>query len=139
MLHISGHGSPGTLDLENEDGSARTVTAEQFLDQAIPAGRMPPVISLAACYTDAAASQDGVSFAARLCARGAGAVVATETSITDTYATRLLARLYGTLARSHTPTSSPRCPMRGVKSRPSWRPPRASGTTSWPGWANGRP
>ena len=36
-------------------------------------------------------------------------------------------------------TSSPRCPMRGVKSRPSWRPPRTSGTTSWPGWANGRP
>ena len=64
---------------------------------------MPPVISLAACYTDAAASQDGVSFAARLCARGAAAVIATETSITDTYATRLLARLYGTLARSHDP------------------------------------
>ena len=27
VLHISGHGSPGTLDLENEDGSARPVTA----------------------------------------------------------------------------------------------------------------
>jgi tetratricopeptide (TPR) repeat protein len=103
VLHISGHGSPGTLDLENEDGSVRPVTAGQFLDLAIPPGRMPPVISLAACYTDAAASEDGVSFAARLCARGAAAVVATETSITDTYATRLLARLYGTLARSHTP------------------------------------
>ena len=103
VLHISGHGSPGTLDLENEDGSARRVTAGQFLDQAIPAGRMPPVISLAACYTDAAASQDGISFAARVCARGAAAVIATETSITDTYATRLLARLYGTLARSHDP------------------------------------
>ena len=103
VLHISGHGSPGTLYLENEDGSARPVTAGQFLDLAIPPGRMPPVITLAACYTDAAASQDGVSFAARLCARGAAAVVATETSITDTYATRLLARLYGTLARSHDP------------------------------------
>ena len=57
VLHISGHGSPGTLDLENEDGSARTVTAGQFLDLAIPPGRMPPVISLAACYTDAAASR----------------------------------------------------------------------------------
>ena len=33
---------------------------------------MPPVISLAACYTDAAASQDGISFAARLCAAGRG-------------------------------------------------------------------
>ena len=30
-------------------------------------------------------------------------MIATETSITDTYATRLLARLYGTLARSGSP------------------------------------
>ena len=64
---------------------------------------MPPVITLAACYTGAAASEDGASFAAQLCARGAAAVIATETSITDTYATRLLARVYGTLARSGSP------------------------------------
>jgi hypothetical protein len=61
---------------------------------------MPPVITLAACYTDAVGSDDGISFAAQLCQRGAAAVIATETSITDTYATRLLARLYGTLART---------------------------------------
>ena len=103
VLHISGHGSPGTLDLENEDGSARPVTADEFVDQAIPPGRMPPVITLSACYTDAAASQDGTSFAARLCQRGAAAVIATETSITDTYATRLLARVYGTLAQASDP------------------------------------
>ena len=70
---------------------------------AIPPGRMPPVITLAACYTGAAASEDGASFAAQLCERGAAAVIATETSITDTYATRLLARVYGTLARSGSP------------------------------------
>ncbi len=103
ILHISGHGSPGQLNLENEDGSARPVTADEFLRNAIPPGRMPPVITLAACYTDAAASQDGTSFAGRLCARGAAAVIATETSITDTYATRLLARVYGALARSREP------------------------------------
>ena len=103
VLHISGHGSPGTLDLENGDGSARAVTADELADQAIPPGRMPPVITLSACYTDAAASQDGTSFAARLCQRGAAAVIATETSITDTYATRLLARLYGALAQAIDP------------------------------------
>jgi tetratricopeptide (TPR) repeat protein len=100
VLHISGHGAPGVLSLEKEDGSARAVTAEEFVSEAVPPGRMPPVITLAACYTDAAGSQDGTSFAARLCARGAAAVIATETSITDIYATRLLARVYGTLARS---------------------------------------
>ena len=73
------------------------------MEQAIPPGRMPPVITLSACYTDAAASQDGDSFAARLCQRGATAVIATETSITDIYATRLLARVYGTLARCPQP------------------------------------
>ena len=103
VLHISGHGSPGTLDLENEDGSARTVSAEEFLDLAVPPGRMPPVVTLAACYTAAAGSEDGASFAARLCQRGAAAVIATETSITDTYATRLLARVYGTLTQASDP------------------------------------
>ena len=103
VLHISGHGSPGRLDLENEDGSACEVSAEEFVERAIPPGRMPPVITLSACYTDAADSEGGTSFAARLCQRGATAVIATETSITDTYATRLLARVYGTLARSRNP------------------------------------
>ena len=99
VLHVSGHGLPGRLDLEDDDGSARPVSAEQFLREAVPAGKMPPVIVLAACYTDAAA-QGGASFAAELCAHGAAAVIGTETSVTDTYATRLLARVYGELART---------------------------------------
>ena len=103
VLHLSGHGDPGVLQLEDEDGTPQQVTAGEFVQLAIPPGRMPPVITLAACYTDAAGSDDGGSFAAQLCARGAAAVIATETSITDTYATRLLARLYGTLARTSTP------------------------------------
>ena len=100
ILHISGHGSPGELILENDDGSARPVTREEFLREAIPPGRMPRVITLAACYTDAAGSEGGASFAAHLCGHGAAAVIATEASITDIYATRLLARVYGALARS---------------------------------------
>jgi tetratricopeptide (TPR) repeat protein len=103
VLHFTGHGSPGLLQLEDEDGAAMAVTADELCDQAIPPGRMPPVITLAACYTDAAATQDGVSFAARLCQRGASAVIATETSVTDTYATRLLARVYGALAQTADP------------------------------------
>jgi len=103
VLHITGHGSPGRLYLENPDGTVRPVTAGEFVDKAIPAGKMPPVITLAACYTDAAASQGGTSFAAQLCQHGAAAVIATETSVTDTYATRLLARVYGTLAQAGDP------------------------------------
>jgi CHAT domain len=41
VLHITGHGSPGTLALENDDGSARLVTADEFADLAVPPGQMP--------------------------------------------------------------------------------------------------
>jgi tetratricopeptide (TPR) repeat protein len=103
VLHITGHGSPGRMYLENQDGTARPVSADEFVEHAVPAGKMPPVITLAACYTDAAGSQDGTSFAAQLCQHGATAVIATETSITDTYATRLLARVYGALGQASDP------------------------------------
>ena len=98
VLHITGHGTPGKLLLEDQDGASLPVTAEEFIGQAIPAGQMPPVITLAACYTDVITSENGASFAARLCQRGAAAVIATESAVTDIYATRLLARLYGALA-----------------------------------------
>ena len=103
VLHVSGHGSPGKLDLENEDGTALPVTAEEFLQKAIPQGKMLPLITLSACYTDVAAAKGAASFAARLCQRGASAVIATETSVTDIYTTRLLARVYATLARARHP------------------------------------
>ena len=103
VLHVTGHGSPGTLALENHDGSARPVTADEFVDLAVPPGQMPPVVTLSACYTDAVGNAGGASFAARLCQRGAAAVIATETSITDTYATRLLTRVYGALAQASNP------------------------------------
>lgn len=54
VLHLSGHGSPGRLVLEDEQGNARTVDADEFVDDAIPPGRMPPMVVLSACYTDVA-------------------------------------------------------------------------------------
>ncbi|MGH4026586.1 MAG: CHAT domain-containing protein, partial [Pseudonocardiaceae bacterium] len=98
VLHLSGHGEPGTLILEDEHGTAREVDADTFMDEAIPAGAMPPVISLAACYTDAPTEAGAASFAARLVERGASVVIGTETSVTDRYATQLFARVYGELA-----------------------------------------
>ena len=38
VLHISGHGSPGRLDLEDEDGTARPVTADELVRPGDPAG-----------------------------------------------------------------------------------------------------
>ncbi|HZN18199.1 MAG TPA: tetratricopeptide repeat protein [Micromonosporaceae bacterium] len=102
VLHISAHGGPGVLVLEDEAGNARSVTADELVDEAVPAGAMPPVVALAACYTDTP-DADGVSFAGRLLARGAAAVIGTETSVTDRYATSLFARVYTQLAETDHP------------------------------------
>jgi tetratricopeptide (TPR) repeat protein len=103
VLHVSAHGGPGTLTLEDEEGQARSLDADTFVKEAIPAGAMPLLVCLAACYTNVATAADAPSFAARLLQRGASAVVATETSVTDRYATRLFARLYGRLAEAPRP------------------------------------
>ena len=103
VLHLSAHGSPGAIVVEDDLGQARTVDADTFVDEAVPAGRMPPLVCLAACHTNVAAAAEAPSFAARLLQRGAAVVVATETTVTDRYATRLFARLYGRLAAATVP------------------------------------
>ncbi|MEU8285164.1 tetratricopeptide repeat protein, partial [Micromonospora sp. NPDC048905] len=103
VLHLSAHGAPGILHLEDEQGRSRSVDPETLMAEAIPEGRMPRVISLAACYTDADGEDGAGSFAARMARRGAGAVIATQTSVTDAYATRLFAAVYAELAASARP------------------------------------
>lgn len=72
------------------------VTADQFVAEVVPPGRMLPVIALAACHNDAAAASGDPSFATRLIARGASGI-GTETVVTDVYATRAFTRIYGAL------------------------------------------
>jgi tetratricopeptide (TPR) repeat protein len=103
VLHLTGHGAPGRLLLEDEDGNPCEIDADTFVEEAIPAGRMPTVVTLAACYTNVADDPAMPSFAARLARRGPATVIATETSVTDVYATRLLARVYSNLASADAP------------------------------------
>ncbi|MCX4092544.1 tetratricopeptide repeat protein [Nocardia sp. alder85J] len=102
ILHISGHGEPGYLVLEDEQGAQRPVTAAEFAAEAIPAGLMPPVIALSACYTSVAGT-DIESVAAGLVARGANVVIGTEASVSDRYATAVFADAYRQLAQSGAP------------------------------------
>jgi len=102
VLHLSGHGRPGAIELEDEDGNARVLDAQRFVAEAIPPGIMPPVIAMSACYSDTAAAAD-VSFAAALMGLGATAVIGTETAVTDVYATRVFSRIYGELAAAEVP------------------------------------
>jgi tetratricopeptide (TPR) repeat protein len=103
VLHLSGHGSPGYMTLEDAKGNSRQVDADTFIDEAIPPGAMPWVFGLSACFTNTKAESDASSFATRLMERGASAVIATETSLTDVFSTRLFSRTYGHLASSSTP------------------------------------
>ncbi|MFV0457806.1 MAG: CHAT domain-containing protein [Actinomycetales bacterium] len=107
VLHISGHGSPGRLVLEGDDGKAVFVTAREFVDGAVPPGKMPPMVSLAACYTNVpgeGADSPVAAFADGLVAAGVPVVVGTETSVTDRYATRVFAQVYADLARAVIPS-----------------------------------
>ncbi len=103
VLHLSGHGRPGAIELEDDDGNARVLDAERFVAEAIPPGRMPPVIALSACHTDAVTAAGDQSFAAALIGLGAAAVIGTETAVTDVYATRVFTRIYGMLADTEEP------------------------------------
>ena len=103
VLHLSGHGSPGAIELEDDDGNARNLDAQQFVAEAIPPGRMPPVIALSACHTGATTATGDPSFAAALISLGASAVIGTETAVTDVYATQVFTRVYGHLADADLP------------------------------------
>jgi tetratricopeptide (TPR) repeat protein len=50
VLHISCHGLPGRLQMEDEDGGAVGVTAEQLLEPMRKAGRHLPMVLLSSCH-----------------------------------------------------------------------------------------
>ena len=101
VLHISCHGSAGRLVLEDENGGARLVDARTLIEEAIPPGKMPPVICLSACDTNVTdPSGDLPAVADELVSSGAPAVIGTETSVSDRYATLVFARVYAELAKA---------------------------------------
>ena len=104
VLHISCHGSAGRLVLEDENGGARLVDARTLIEEAIPPGKMPPVICLSACDTNVTdPSGDLPAVADELVSSGAPAVIGTETSVSDRYATLVFARVYAELAKTTEP------------------------------------
>lgn len=95
VLHLSCHGYPGYLLLEDDSGRARPVTSAQFLQEAIPPGCMPPVVYLAACRAD---DPRGAGYTSRLLAAGASVVIGTTLTVSDQSLTQLSAEFYRVLA-----------------------------------------
>ncbi|HSG38310.1 MAG TPA: TIR domain-containing protein, partial [Thermoanaerobaculia bacterium] len=109
VLHVTCHAGPGVLVLEKEDGSTDRVNAERFYQEALPAGRRAPLVVLAGCATALSIGNDeeGESalpgLARQLLEQGVPAVLATQASVSDPYATELGARLYRALATLESP------------------------------------
>ena len=101
ILHLSCHGSPGHLELEDEEGRSVLTPAQQLISALRQAGRPLPLILLNACHSGV---QDGetASLAETLLAAGIPAVLAMQTVVSDLYASALARAFYQNLAsREH--------------------------------------
>jgi CHAT domain/TIR domain/AAA ATPase domain len=101
VLHLSCHGLPGLLELEDQDGKAVRVSAETLLAPIRRTGRPLPLILLNACQTGVAAGATA-SLAEALLRAGVSAVLAMQASVSDFYATRFAGAFYRRLARRET-------------------------------------
>lgn len=102
ILHISGHGSAGLIELEDEDGRTVPVTPAGLADSIRASGRNLPLIFLAACLSGAGDSET-TGFAQGLLQAGIPLVLAMQTSVSDWYATRLAGVFYEHLSRMESP------------------------------------
>lgn len=108
VLHVSGHGGAGTIELEDHQGEPVTVTAAQLATEILKGardGRPAPLVFLAACQSGLDASETA-SLAQGLLEHGVRQVVAMQTAVSDTYATALAGLFYRELTRAHAPMPS---------------------------------
>ena len=95
VLHLSAHGSPQVIELEDEDGNPVTVSLKALMQALRHSGQPVPLIVLSSCSGGAAGSH---AMAAELIALGADRVVAMLAPVTDNYTTVLARNLYRELA-----------------------------------------
>ena len=106
VLHLSAHGSPQGVELEDEDGNPVPVDAGALVGALQAAQRPLPLIVISACAA-AAASPDGPdALAAALIRHGADRVLSMQATVTDPYATALAEVLYAGLAAGRTPAAA---------------------------------
>ncbi|MEU7673710.1 CHAT domain-containing protein [Micromonospora taraxaci] len=98
VLHLSAHGSAYGVELEDREGNAVEVRAEDLVRVLRGGGRPLPLIVLSSC---GGAADADTGLATTLLRHGADRVIAMQTTVTDTYATRLLTRVYRALAEEN--------------------------------------
>ncbi len=102
VLHLSGHGTKGILELEDEDGRPQRATAAELAAKIRDSGHPAPLVFLASCLGGVGDSETA-SFAQGLLSNGVPAVLAMQTSVSDQYATELAGDFYDKLASAERP------------------------------------
>jgi CHAT domain/TIR domain/AAA ATPase domain len=97
VLHLSGHGTAGGIELEDEDGNPHGASAAELAEAIRAADRPLPLVFLSCCDP---VTGDEVTerLAVGLTERGVSQVVAMLGSVSDRYATELAALFYEGLA-----------------------------------------
>ncbi|HYO14485.1 MAG TPA: CHAT domain-containing protein [Thermoanaerobaculia bacterium] len=98
VLHLSGHGTAGKIELETEDGAPLEVSAGELAGVIRSAHEPLPLVVLATCHGGVSES-DTASLAQGLLEQGLPMVLAMQSTVSDWYATRLAGAFYGHLAR----------------------------------------
>src|SRR5262249_39718724 len=98
-VHFSGHGGPGVLLFEDEDGAAARCRVKELADRLGREGRErpPPFFYLACCHGNDV-GEDAASAAALLHREGVTQVVGYSGPIVDELSTRAEETLYAALA-----------------------------------------
>ena len=97
ILHLSCHGQPGGIILEDEEGGAVPTNVKLLLDPIRQTGRPLPMVLLSSCHGGVHVAA-AASFAQQLLQSGVPAVLAMQTSVSDFYATRLSRVFYENFA-----------------------------------------
>jgi tetratricopeptide (TPR) repeat protein len=105
VLHVSCHGRPGALELENEDGQAVLATAEGLMAPIRQTLRPLPMVLLNACHGGVAEGQTA-SLAEALLRAGVPAVLAMQTWVSDFYAIEFARAFYHHLSSRDYPLAS---------------------------------
>ncbi len=98
VLHLSCHGRPGALELEDEDGRPVLISAKDLIRPIKSKGKSLPLVLLNACHGGVHEGETA-SLAESLLRAGIPAVLAMQAVVSDDYASGLAAAFYRHLAR----------------------------------------
>jgi hypothetical protein len=88
VFHLSGHGGPGCIELEDDDGAPVLVNARELAQELQAAHRNVPLVFLSSCFGATPGAEAG-AMATELVRAGVPFEVAMQAGVTDRYGSAL--------------------------------------------------